>query len=272
MRLKDHIAYHFLTDGAVTEEIMKVTCREELDLTKDVDLTKYRVLGHDNKYKRAETKIGMYYQLCCPPLAAAHIPHQSYYITDTVTKKLDLIKVSAKNGDYDWTIFKNIPEGKKTFIFTKDSLLRFFVFDDVIMFLYLTDKKTPKVSVVWVDRKTNDKHEAFNNQLKTSLDELTLYRLLCFFYFSKNEEIIVKPGEKHGTRKQPDSIYNESDLDVIIVNNNWNITSIRNEGFDVSGHFRLQPCGVGLNDVRLIFIQPFKKKGYIRKAKNQETL
>lgn len=224
-----------------------------------------------NKYKQAQLKYNTFWHLCAPPLATPSIPHTAYYITDTVNDKLDLLKIHKGPNGYDWTIFKDIPEGKKTFIFRGDAVLRFHVVGQLITFCYLKNRLNPHVSIVWVDRVTNERHEAFVNELKQSIDELTLYRLLCFFYFSENEEIIVKPGQKHGTRKQPGAIYNESDLPVVIVNNNWNVTSIRNEGFDVSGHFRLQPHGKGLKERKMIFIEPFRKHGYIRKATNNET-
>lgn len=47
----------------------------------------------------------------------------------------------------------------------------------------------------------------------------------------------------------------------------WYTTVIRNEGFSVKGHFRLQPCGVGKQDRKLIYIREFQKHGYVRRAR-----
>jgi hypothetical protein len=47
----------------------------------------------------------------------------------------------------------------------------------------------------------------------------------------------------------------------------WYTTIIRNEGFSVKGHFRLQPCGVGKKDKKLIYIHEFQKHGYVRRAR-----
>jgi len=99
--------------------------------------------------------------------------------------------------------------------------------------------------------------------------KLETYRLLCFFFFSKNEERIVNAGKSYGTKKQHDALSNDLDVPVTIINSNWNVTSIRTDGFAVSGHFRLQPCGVRNEDRKMIFIEPFMKNGYIRKATNE---
>jgi hypothetical protein len=97
-----------------------------------------------------------------------------------------------------------------------------------------------------------------------------VYSLLCFFYLSENEEIVVNGGKSYGTRKQADALSNDSNVPVTIINSRWNITSIRTEGFGVRGHFRLQPCGPGLQDTKMIFINPFEKHGYVRKAAKPE--
>lgn len=269
MRLKDHIAFDFLTKGDIATAIVNQACPEEVELLKHVDLSRYTVMGENNKYKQAELKYNWIWNLAAPPLATPAIPHKAYYLTESICEKVDLIKVNKGPNGYDWTIFKDIPEGKSTFIFRNDSVLRFHVIGQLISFLHVKGRKKPTMAIIWVDRVTNEKHEAFENELKTSMDELKLYKLLTFFYFAENSEVIVNPGKKHGTKKQPDSLYNETNYDVVIINNNWNVTSIRAEGFDVSGHFRLQACGPGLKERRLIFIKPFKKDGYVRKATNQ---
>ena len=47
----------------------------------------------------------------------------------------------------------------------------------------------------------------------------------------------------------------------------WYTTIVRNEGFGVRGHFRLQPCGEGRKDKKLIYINEYRKHGYVRKAR-----
>ena len=40
--------------------------------------------------------------------------------------------------------------------------------------------------------------------------------------------------------------------------------SIRTESFKVTGHWRFQPCGVGMLERKLIWIDTFEKSGYVR--------
>jgi hypothetical protein len=59
---------------------------------------------------------------------------------------------------------------------------------------------------------------------------------------------------------------NTSSKDITIVKANWNTISIRTDGFSVKAHFRLQPCGEGRTDRKLVFIDQFNKNGYVRKG------
>lgn len=54
---------------------------------------------------------------------------------------------------------------------------------------------------------------------------------------------------------------------VDILSCSWYTTIVRKEGFNVRGHFRLQPCGRGRSERKLIYINEFKKNGYIRRAR-----
>jgi hypothetical protein len=50
------------------------------------------------------------------------------------------------------------------------------------------------------------------------------------------------------------------------VDSLWNIKTIGIGEYKVSGHFRLQKCGVGLSEVKLIYIEDFVKTQYIRRS------
>lgn len=58
------------------------------------------------------------------------------------------------------------------------------------------------------------------------------------------------------------------DFQITKLSADWYTEIIRTTGFEVRGHWRLQPYSNGKR--RLIFIQPFMKHGYHRKAKIQE--
>lgn len=54
---------------------------------------------------------------------------------------------------------------------------------------------------------------------------------------------------------------------ISIIDSNWFRTTVRTEGFGVKGHFRLQPCGEGRKNRKLIWVNDFRKDGYTKKAK-----
>ena len=85
-------------------------------------------------------------------------------------------------------------------------------------------------------------------------------------YLSENEEMTIPAGAKYGTRKSG-KIINSLPFPVTTVTSKWNITSIRTDGFEVSGHLRLQPTNAG---TKMIFIAPFMKHGYKRTAKSNQ--
>jgi hypothetical protein len=64
---------------------------------------------------------------------------------------------------------------------------------------------------------------------------------------------------------------NESAEAVEILDSTWFTTIVRSAGFMVGaatgGFFRLQPCGPGLTEKKLIWIGPYEKKGYTKRAK-----
>jgi len=208
--------------------------------------------------------------------------NKSFYITDSVIKNLDLLKVKRNTeGQYDYTIFSNLKPQKCTFITPDNRLVRMLIPDGESSFQmlfdyirYVPDKQKKYYGhmnncMFYVNRMTGEQCSHFTHPDVKEVENL-LYRLLCFIYLSDTEEIILKPGEKMGTKKSG-KLINEIKQPLIIVTSKWNITSIRTEGFKVSGHFRLQPFGKGRNQVRVQWIDPFDKEGYVRGAK-KDTL
>lgn len=278
MYLRHHIAHRFLTDAKMTDHILRTKYPEDYaQHKKEVDATtpEGKAFLKDLIESDAAKRLQNIYACACLPMATPHIPHHAFYFTDTVADNLDHIKVDAKpNGHYDWTVFKNIPDGKTTFIFKNNWLLRFQVIDGVIFFLRLfesqKDKNDKKMLFCFVDRLDQSVVDPIFEIEDAHIVEKQLYRMLLFFYFSQNETRIVEGGKRYGHKKQPDGLDNSTDIPVTIVNCNWNITSVRLTGFDVAGHMRMQVCGPGNKDHKLIFVQPYKKNGYVRKASKPE--
>lgn len=261
MVLKNHIANRFLTDDTLMMEMIETFYPVEFR----------KLLTSEDEITSLDPKVeGLYRFLSSDG-------QKPYYITSTVIDKLEMLKINKKNTEgigehYDWTYFKNLKNQKVTFIFPENCLLRFSIIDDTLHFCFMnfkSDKGKDTGQLLWtmfyVNRNTGEQCEHFSHDDVKAV-ELFIYRVLCFFYLSKNEMIIVNPGMKYGTRREGKFINSFDKIPVTIVNSSWNVTSIRTEGFDVCGHFALRWSGEGRLIPKMVFIEPFKKHGYVRGA------
>lgn len=258
MILKNHIANRFLTDDTLMMEIME---------TQHGDIIK-KIENDEDITDEENSNIRTLHETISPERQKA------YYITDTITEKLDMLKVEPKGDHYDWNVFRNLKDQKVTFIFSDNTLLRLAIFKGYLAFCWMhmkVDKTKDNYGhLSWtlfhINQKTGALSQNFGDNDMNKI-EPHVYKLLCFFYLSENTMIVVEPGKKHGTKRQGKIINTFKDIPVTVVNSNWNVTSIRTVGFAVSGHFRLQRCGPGLKETKMIFIEPFMKNGYVRRAK-----
>ena len=92
------------------------------------------------------------------------------------------------------------------------------------------------------------------------------FQILIFLKYTEPDVKIIPSGKKVGTKKH--GYFNLCTQDVQVVDSAWNTTVIRENGFSVDGHLRLQPCGEGRKKLKLIWIEPFEKLGYVRTAKS----
>lgn len=272
MFLKNHIAYRFLTDPDFVMEMIETQYPEE-----------YKLLGEGKgSYQQlddiAQVRIAQLYEL------ASNESQKSFLVTRTVLDKLDMLKVKRREDDqFDWSVFRHLKPCKYTFILppTDDSTggicIRMkiggkTVNEGHIEFVYLyfnIDKKSrdfgmAQWELLFVDMNENTQCDHFNhpNARNKNIDEV-LYKLLCFIFLSDNEEEIIQPGQKKGTRRSG-KIINILPFPLTIVTSKWNITSIRTEGFPVKAHFALRWTGTGRTMPRMVLIEPYEKHGYIR--------
>lgn len=100
-----------------------------------------------------------------------------------------------------------------------------------------------------------------------------LMRTIIFVELSKDRVILkdLKPKDKFGDILKGNLIKNETNRNITIVNSLWNVISISVGEFKVRGHFRLQKCGVGLSEVKLVFIDEFIKTKYVRRSTRELT-
>lgn len=96
--------------------------------------------------------------------------------------------------------------------------------------------------------------------------------VMAFKKFASVELDVVKPLSRKKTALDPQGkgkVVNDTGIEVTLLDSTWFREIIRNEGFKVRGHFRLQPCknDKGEWTHKLIYINEFEKHGYHRRAK-----
>ena len=187
--------------------------------------------------------------------------------------KMEYLKLKRKDGVLDWTIFKNIKEGQFTYIFPFNQVMRV-VFDANLIHVFLLtfsfDKNSDNQGVarwtlIYMDKVTGQRCSHIGD-LRGTITEEIAYRLLCFVHISEIEENIIEKGRKWGTRKQG-KIINTLPFDIVRIDSTWNVTSIRTDEFGVKGHFAIRWTGKGRIIPKLVWINPFTKHGYVKKAK-----
>jgi hypothetical protein len=95
---------------------------------------------------------------------------------------------------------------------------------------------------------------------------ITVWRFALFTYFFMmygDVQTVYVCNEKIAV---PDFgiVTNKTGLKVITLTSTWLNNIVRETGFKVKGHFRLQSYGPGMTDKKLIWINTFEKKGYNR--------
>lgn len=85
-----------------------------------------------------------------------------------------------------------------------------------------------------------------------------------FLKYCDVETKILKPKEKH--REFNVKYYNETKSNIEVIDSRWFMNIIREHGFTVRGHFRLQPYPT-LNTKKWKYINQYEKTGYNAKAK-----
>ena len=96
--------------------------------------------------------------------------------------------------------------------------------------------------------------------------------VMAFKKFASVELDVIKPLSRKKTPLDPQGkgkVVNDTGIEVTLLDSTWFREIIRNEGFKVRGHFRLQPCknDKGEWTHKLIYINEFEKHGYHRRAK-----
>lgn len=111
--------------------------------------------------------------------------------------------------------------------------------------------------------------EIMDRRKLTEIQYLYIYTIIMsvvlFKRFAPVETKEFFAGQK--TKYEGHKCINETKYNITYLDSKWFTNIVRSAGFGVKGHFRLQPCGVGMKDRRLIWIEAFEKTGYTAPAR-----
>jgi len=136
----------------------------------------------------------------------------------------------------------------------KNINIKILAFDKNILSAYIEISEEETLYFITNDYKI-DKEDVKNN---------TVFATICmelFLVYCPIETINLSSSSK--IKKDHLKYVNDTNSNIKILTSLWFTNLIQDNGFKVRGHFRLQPYKEGK---KLIWIDPFNKKGYNRKA------
>lgn len=244
-------------------EALKSPDRKEGDLTIDID-DKYANLFNSNLSRienfSDERKVrNTVTELTGERILIDNKNSKYFFICESVYKAAELIKIG---DNFTGRTIKDISFGKYTYLMGKNRMVRFIVVKGAIKGFYYDDKNN--IAFEWGIEMENGGYyfdSIFN------LEFSTIMQILTFVELGDIEIKTLETGRNNGGKKNADKVTNTSNNTIYVVDSSWNQIIIRTTGFAVRGHYRLQPCGSGMIDRKLIWISAFEKDGYKRTPK-----
>ena len=183
-----------------------------------------------------------------------------FLITDSILIPSSKIKLS---DNFNIGLLSSMKNGKYSYLMGKNETMRFIKKDTFIKGLYYQNKDNIAAEFYMpIDR---SQFNGFNIG-----ENFPIRKILKLFYFIELADIevsYIEAGKSNNKSKNNGKITNQFNEKVYVVDSTWNQILIRTDGFPVIGHFRLQRCGKGLSESKLIWIKEFEKHGYKRNAK-----
>lgn len=185
-------------------------------------------------------------------LPASNIKNRNYLMTQPALNISSRIKIDE--GRFDVRFLSKIPDKKITFMLDRHLMIRYRKSGNNIFAVRINTELTPegREHLTYLSFKINidNEHIDYMGNPDAPLTDpkfIQFLQLLIFTELSELETVVLKPKEKtHGTRRDGKYV-NESSQTVVIVDSTWNKTVIREDGFSVRGHLRLQACGKDLD-------------------------
>jgi len=216
--------------------------------------------------------------------------NQNYIVQNSAMSMVTKIPVDTPK--FDIKFLNNLPYKKATFLLGAELAMKYYkTSDNIYAVFYRSEKTIEGTHLIWTFIRINlvtgeiiipkrnvgmkyssEENSGFSRMEFPYKDEYfkLFIQLLLFIELSELIIEVIKPNEKIGNRKSGKYI-NKSNSNISIVNSKWNVISVRNESFMVSGHWRMQPCGKNREQRKMIWIDTFEKNGYIRKGNKVRT-
>lgn len=189
-----------------------------------------------------------------------------YYITEAAQQESSMIKYDVANMKW----LRQIPDQRSMYITSRKEFFRFNKKGDRITAIQYCRYGEGLGEMIQYDGFAFDLTKEELKMIPTQDQSIghRFFKLIMYIELSGLQSIKVSPGNKVKYGKGgDDKILNDTFMkNVYLVNAHWNKIVIVQGGFKVSGHFRVQPCGAGRKDYKLIWIDEFKKGSYVRRA------
>lgn len=202
--------------------------------------------------------------------------NKMFLLSENVKEQIEKIVVCDENRNFDMNYIKHLPIVSENIIWDKE-----------LHYCYSFDGKNFNFLVLKIIKDPTQSHldyrhtlfgvdiEDFDESIQKNKDKFgglffevveRMIKMIVFLHMTPVTYKFVEGGAKVGDFMKGTQIKNEMKSPFTFVNIDWNHITIRTEGFDVRGHWRLQRRGKNWSEVSLKFIQPYEKKGYIRKS------
>jgi hypothetical protein len=190
-------------------------------------------------------------------------------------KLVDVMKTESL-GDASGTFVLNVGQGITKTIFYA---IKHHKAEDngSLRFIYMEFSKSRDTGLLILEAGAlqNDAGMSFylsDTYIRNSVDSFMIvaeFILMCLFIkYCEVETKVLKPNEKYRDKKKT-KYFNETKSSIEILDSTW-FTNLVVEGtFPVTGHWKLQPYGPALSQRKLIFIDPYERHGYTRRARKE---
>lgn len=201
--------------------------------------------------------------------------HKFFYVSNSVVQHSQLIKFDFGKMNIEWLF--NLKSQNSTYIISKDEFYIFKLIKDESLRVWhfkSNENGTINIEQIYFNNFFNKVTKqnspsidsVINYQKNRELNE-KFFKLFLFINLSEPVIEVIKDRQKKELKDNNNyfnKIKNETGVNVHLVSTLWNKIIIHDSEFKVRGHFRIQPCGKGRTQYKIIWIDSFVKSGYIR--------